>query len=535
MIPEMLFSELVTISRRVGETSGRLEKVQSLADLLRRLSPDEIPAAVGILSGQPRQGRIGVGWAALHAAREAEPPPATLFDAASGADDALRVGDVDAALSRLASTSGKGSSGRRAAELASLFHRAGEEGSDFLMRLLIGELRQGALAGTMEEAVVRASGLPRAEIRRALMLSGDLGAVAEAALAGGSDALARFHLTVFQPLAPMLAQPADTLEDALARLGEAALEYKLDGARVQVHRADDEVRVFSRLMNDVTLAVPEVVEAVRALPVREVILDAETIALRPDGQPLPFQTTMRRFGRRLDVERLRAELPLTLFAFDLLHLDGEDWFSRPARERFAALRAVAPGLAVPQRITGEDAVAEAFLEEALARGHEGLMAKALDSTYEAGSRGSAWLKVKPAHTLDLVVLAAEWGHGRRVGWLSNLHLGARDESGGFVMLGKTFKGMTDEMLAWQTRKLESLEVSREGHVVHVRPELVVEIAFGDVQESPRYEGGMALRFARVKRYREDKTPADADTVETVRAILEGRRRREGRDLGKSSR
>jgi ATP-dependent DNA ligase I len=535
MIPEMRFSELVTISRQVGETAGRLDKVQSLADLLRRLDPDEVPVAVGLLAGQPRQGRIGVGWAALQTARDAEAPPATLFDAAPGADDPLTITEADAAMSRLAAMSGTGSSGRRAAELAALFRRAGEEGSDFLVRLLVGELRQGALAGTMEEAIVRASGLPREEVRRALMLSGDLGAVAQAALAGGSDALAQFHLSVFRPLAPMLAQPADTLEDALGRLGEAALEYKLDGARVQVHRSGDEVRVFSRLLNEVTQAVPEVVEAARALPVRAVILDAETIALRADGQPHPFQTTMRRFGRRLEVEGLRAELPLTLFAFDLLHLDGVDWFARPARERFAALRRVAPGLAVPQRITGDHAVAEAFLEAALARGHEGLMAKALDSTYEAGSRGSAWLKVKPAHTLDLVVLAAEWGHGRRVGWLSNLHLGARDEAGGFVMLGKTFKGMTDEMLEWQTKKLESLAVRREAHVVHVRPELVVEIAFGDVQESPRYEGGMALRFARVKRYREDKTPTDADTVETVRAILEGRRRREGRDLGKSSR
>jgi DNA ligase-1 len=283
--------------------------------------------------------------------------------------------------------------------------------------------------------------------------------------------------------------------------------------------------VFSRLLNDVTGAVPEVVEAVRALAVESVVLDAETLALEDDGTPHPFQITMKRFGRRLDVERMRAELPLTTFAFDLLHLNGEDWFTRPARERFAALRAIAPSLAVPQITTSEVSDGELFLEEALSRGHEGLMAKSLTATYEAGSRGYSWLKIKPAHTLDLVVLAAEWGHGRRQGWLSNLHLGARDADGGFMMLGKTFKGMTDEMLVWQTQRLQSIATRTEGHVVYVRPELVVEIAFGDVQESPRYAGGMALRFARVKRYREDKPVSDVDTVETVRAIMEGRRRR----------
>jgi DNA ligase-1 len=324
----------------------------------------------------------------------------------------------------------------------------------------------------------------------------------------------------------MLAQPAEDLDDALARLGEAALEWKLDGARVQVHKDGTEVRVFSRRGNEVTAAVPELVEAVRALPARRLLLDGEAIALRPDATPHPFQVTMRRFGRRLDVERLRREQPLSTFFFDLLHLDGEDLLDRPAGERFAALReAVGAELDVPRRVTADRAAAAEFLADALRRGHEGLMAKALDAPYEAGSRGSAWLKVKPAHTLDLVVLAVERGSGRRRGWLSNLHLGARDAaSGQFVMLGKTFKGMTDAMLEWQTRELGSLATADDGWVVTVRPELVVEVAFNDVQASPHYPAGMALRFARVKRYRPDKSAVEADTLETVRAIFAGRRR-----------
>jgi DNA ligase-1 len=322
----------------------------------------------------------------------------------------------------------------------------------------------------------------------------------------------------------MLAQPAGDVSEALERLGEAAFELKLDGARVQVHKADDEVRVYSRRGNEVTHAVPELVESVQALPARRLLLDGEVIALRPDGTPHPFQVTMRRFGRKLDVPRLRGELPLTPFFFDLLHLDGDDLIDRPAGERFAALETAVPGLAVPRRVTADPEAADAFFEEALQRGHEGIMAKALDAPYEAGKRGFSWLKVKPAHTLDLVVLAAEWGHGRRRGWLSNLHLGARDpEHGAFVMLGKTFKGLTDETLAWQTAKLQELALSTDGWTVYVRPELVVEIAFSDVQESPQYPAGMALRFARVKRYRDDKTAAEADTIDTVRKIFEGGR------------
>jgi DNA ligase-1 len=318
----------------------------------------------------------------------------------------------------------------------------------------------------------------------------------------------------------MLAGSAESEAEALAELGEAALEWKLDGARVQIHKAGDEIHVYSRRLNDVTPAVPEIVDAARALPARELILEGEAIALRPDGTPHPFQTTMTRFGRRLEVERVRGTVPLTLFLFDLLYRDGISLMDEPLAWRSAALAETVPAaLLVPRLVTGSADEARDFLAEALARGHEGLMAKALDSPYEAGRRGRRWLKVKPVRTLDLVVLAAEWGHGRRRGWLSNLHLGARDpESGGFVMLGKTFKGMTDEMLAWQTARLQELETSRDGHTVYVRPELVVEVAFNDLQASPQYPGGLALRFARVKGYRHDKAAADADTLATLREI-----------------
>jgi DNA ligase-1 len=354
------------------------------------------------------------------------------------------------------------------------------------------------------------------------MLAGELPEVARAVLTEGRSGLARFHLQLFRPLQPMLASPAADLSEALDRLGEAALELKLDGARVQVHKAGDDVRVYSRRGNDVTLAVPELVETVQALPARQLLLDGETIALRPDGSPLPFQATMRRFGRKLDVDRLRGELPLTSFFFDILHLDGQDLIDRPAGERFAAMAEAMPDLTVPRLVTADSDEADAFFAQALAQGHEGIMAKATDGPYEAGRRGFSWLKIKPAHTLDLVVLAAEWGHGRRQGWLSNLHLGARDpDNGGFVMLGKTFKGMTDERLAWQTKRLQELALGTDSWTVHVRPELVVEVAFSDVQESPQYPGGMALRFARVKRYREDKTAAEADTIGAVRKIFEG--------------
>ncbi len=507
----MLLADLVATSARVAATRARSEKTAHLSALLRRLEPREVDAAVAFLSGRLRQGRIGLGWAALREARAGARP-------AEGA--ALALLEVDAAFDRIAAISGRGSAGERARLLGELFSRATAEEQDFLVRLVLGELRQGALAGLMEEALAEATGVPAAEVRRALLVAGDLQAVARAVLGEGRAGLGRFRLELLRPLQPMLAQPAQDLAAALARLGDAALEWKLDGARVQVHRVDDEVRVFSRRLHDVTHAVPELVEAVRGLPARRLILDGETIALRPDGSPQPFQLTMRRFGRKLEVERLRQELPLSSFFFDCLHWDGEDLVDRPAEERFGALAGGAPPeLVVPRLRTADPAAARVFLDGALARGHEGIMAKDPAAPYDAGRRGFAWLKVKPAQTLDLVVLAAEWGHGRRQGWLSNLHLGARDpEQGGFVMLGKTFKGMTDEMLAWQTEKLLSLAMARDEWTVHVRPELVVEIAFNDLQASPHYPGGLALRFARVKRYRTDKTAEQADTIATVRAL-----------------
>jgi len=505
----MQLTELVEVSGRIASTPARNEKVAYLTDLLRRLSPEEIGIGVAFLSGHTRQGKIGIGGAALHAVsmgRAREP--------------LLTLAEVDSSLEAIASRSGPGSTADRARLLEALLTRATEREADFLARLIVGELRQGALAGIMEDAVARASAIPISEIRRATMLAGDLEPVARAALSEGRSGLARFHLELFRPIGPMLAQAGEDVEDAIDRLGEAAFEYKLDGARVQIHRQGEDVRIYSRTLRDVTPAAPEIVEAVRALPVRDLILDGEIIALRPDGRPQPFQITMRRFGRRLDVDRLRSELPLTPAFFDLLRAEGTDRFHHPAHERFAALREIAPALSVPQRITGDRAEAEAFFQEALLRGHEVVMAKSIQAPYEAGRRGAGWLKVKPAHTLDLVVLAAEWGHGRRSGKLSNLHLGARDAAtGAFIMLGKTFKGMTDAMLAWQTQRFQELAVATDGYVVHLRPEQVVEVAFGDVQESPHYPGGVALRFARVKRYRDDKTAAEADTLEAVRRFL----------------
>ena len=528
----MRLAELVQVSADLAATSARNEKIALLSELLRRLDAAEISIGVAYLSGHLRQGRIGLGWAALSAAADDAPSAAqsSLFDALEAKPDGpLTLAEVDQAFEQISDVSGARSQAARAALLRSIFQRASAEERDFLSRLVMGELRQGALGGIMVEAVSRASGTPIGEVRRAAMVSGDLEAVAVAALQEGAGALDRFGLRVFQPVLPMLAQPADDLGAALERLGTAALEHKLDGARIQVHRSGDQVRVYSRQLNDVTAAVPEVALAALQLPLADAILDGETIALGKDGRPLPFQQTMRRFGRTLDVEAARAELPLETRFFDVLHLDGEDWVHRPASERFAALEARAAAYLVPRIVTANLETANAFYDEALRLGHEGLMAKALDAPYEAGGRGFAWLKVKPAHTLDLVVLAVEWGSGRRQGWLSNIHLGARDEQGGFVMLGKTFKGMTDEILEWQTKTFQGLATSTEGHVVHVRPEIVVEVAFNDVQESPRYPGGMALRLARVKRYRPDKGPAEADTVATVREILAGQRekRREG--------
>lgn len=508
----MLLQDLVETSDQVAATPARNEKIARLATLLRRLEPAEVDIAVAYLSGELRQRRIGLGWATLRDL-ESTPPAET---------STVSLVNVDAAFEQVAGTSGRGSAAERLRLLSDLFSRATASERDFLGRLIVGELRQGALAGLMTEALAASAGVPAGEVRRALLFAGDLREVARAALVEGHPGLARFSLQLLRPLQPMLAQPAAGLDEALGRLGEAALEWKLDGARVQVHKDGGEVRVFSRRLHDVTAAVPEVVEAVRSIPARSLVLDGEVLALRADGFPRSFQMTMRRFGRKLEVDALRQELPLSAFFFDLLHVDGEDLLDRPAGDRFTALsESLPPTLVIPRLLTADRAAAEAFLDEALARGHEGVMAKDLHSSYEAGRRGRAWLKVKAAQTLDLVVLAAEWGHGRRRGHLSNLHLGARDPaSGEFVMLGKTFKGLTDEMLAWQTQEFLARERARDAWTVYVRPEMVVEIAFNDVQTSPHYPAGMALRFARVKRYRPDKTAAEADTIHTVRAIFE---------------
>jgi ATP-dependent DNA ligase I len=506
-----LLDEIVRVSADVASTSSRLKKVERLSSLLAELQPDEVPVAVAYLSGVLPHGSIGVGWASLKELPAPAPAPAR-----------LELLEVDATLRRIGSLAGAGSQAARRTELHDLFSRATEDEQRFLRGLLMGEIRQGALEGVMVDAVSRAADVPLAEVRRAAMVAGDLGTVAAAAIAGGSPALVRFRLSILQPLQPMLAQSAQDVQAAFERIRPAAVEWKLDGARIQVHRLGDEVRAFTRNLADVTDRVPEIVEAIRRVPLEAAIFDAEAIALRPDGRPHPFGLTMSRFGSRSrkDLAQLHADHPLSPFVFDILHLDGEDLIDRPATERFAALDDRLPEeMRVPRIVTEDAEEAERFLDDALAKGHEGVMVKALDAPYEAGRRGAGWLKVKRALTLDLVVLAAEWGHGRREGWLSNLHLGARDpESGGFVMLGKTFKGMTDELLGWQTARLQELETSREGITVHVRPELVVEVAFDGLQTSTRYPGGVALRFARVKGYRPDKRPDEADTIDTVRAI-----------------
>jgi len=500
------FAELVRVSKQVAATSSRLAKIRELADFLRRLDPGEIALALPYLSGDIRQGKLAVGYAALQSARSAPARAAS-----------LKLRDIDAAFQKLKAVKGKGAAGQRSIELRQLFQQATEDEQDFLMRLVVGELRQGALEGIMSEAVAAASGVPAAEVRRAAAFAGALAPVAAAALAGKS--LDEFSVRPMQPVLPMLAQAAEDMRAALAEIGTALLEWKLDGARVQVHKAGGEVRVYTRNLNDVTARVPEIVSCVKSTSADSLILDGEAIALRPDRRPHPFQVTMQRFGSQQPGE---APRPLSAFFFDCLYLDGVPLFDHPTRERRAALEsALASTVLTPAIVTADVTQAQAFYRKALDAGHEGVMAKALDAPYTAGRRGSGWLKVKRARTLDLVVLAAEWGHGRRRGWLSNLHLGARDPAGGgYVMLGKTFKGLTDATLEWQTRELEKLALQRDEWVVHVKPQLVVEIAFNDLLESPQYPGGLALRFARVKGYRPDKRPEDADTIDTVRRIYQ---------------
>ena len=480
----MLLNVLVSTSNQVAATSGRLAKITLLADLLKQASPDEIELAIAYLSGTIRQSKIGVGWATLQKAKTHVATSAS-----------LQLRDVDETLEKIATTSGKGSTGEKQRLLGDLFAKATAEEQEFLFRLLTGELRQGALEGIMVEAVAKARDLPAREVRRAMMLAGDLGAVAKGEI--GS-----FKIELFRPIKPMLAKTANDVDEALAE-GATAFEYKLDGIRVQVHKRGDEVRVFSRTLNDITAELPRVVEVTKVIDIREVILDGEAVVLSAANRPVRFQDTMKGLG---------GAVP---FFFDVLYVDGRSMLDQPYVVRTKLL----PEAHRPPRLVTADAKqAQDFFDAASAAGQEGLMAKGLESKYEAGRRGAAWFKVKKANTLDLVVLAAEWGHGRRHGKLSNLHLGARDPGGGFIMLGKTFKGMTDELLAWQTKRLQEIETHREGITVYVRPELVVEIAFNGLQDSPHYPGGLALRFARVIRYRDDKKPEDADTIETVRHL-----------------
>ena len=509
----MLLAEIAEVSQAVGATSGRLAKIDMLAAALREAGPLEVPIAVAYLSGELPQRQIGVGWAALRAGF----PPA--------ASPTLGLAEVDAAFSAIGAVAGKGSAAVRKALVGELFGRATGAEQRFLFGLLSGELRQGALEGVMTDAVARAASVPVGDVRRAMMLRGSLGAVAAAALAGGSQALAAFGLEVGQPVRPMLAGSAASIGEALAKVGgsgvqAAAVEWKLDGIRIQAHLSGGEVRLFTRTLDEITGRLPEVVAVLAKLPVRTAVLDGELIALRSDGRPLPFQDTSARAASAASATHRQDGPPLSVFLFDALHADGADLIDRPDAARHAELaRVVPPELLMPRLVTGSADEATAFFRDAISRGHEGVVVKSLEVPYAAGRRGAGWIKVKPRHTLDLVVLAVEWGHGRRRGWLSNLHLGARDPAtGGVVMLGKTFKGLTDELLTWQTSRLLALEERRDSYTVYVRPELVVEVAFDGVQRSPRYPGGLALRFARVLRYREDKNAAEADTIDMVRAL-----------------
>jgi len=542
-MPVVLLSELVRTSEAVAGAPGRRVKIDELAGLLRRAAPDEVPVAVAFLSGELRQRQIGVGYAAVGGLLGTA--PGTVAEAARaaspGAGPALTLAGADAAFAAIGAVAGPGAQAERRRLLGEVFARASEAERSFLTRLLAGELHQGALEGVMAEAVARAAGVSAGQVRRAHLLGGSLPAVAEAALtaardggpAAASAALHAFRLQVGRPLRPMLAGSAPTVAAAFEKLSPAAVEWKIDGIRIQVHRQGGEVAVFTRSLDDITGRLPEITTAVLGSPAQSLVLDGEAIALDAAGRARPFQVTASRAGTQGAADQQRQDIPLTPFFFDLLHLDGRDLIDEPAAERQAQLAAVLPtGLRVPRIVTADPGEAQRFFTDAVARGHEGVVIKSLDAPYAAGRRGSEWIKVKPRHTLDLVVLAAEWGHGRRRGWLSNLHLGARDPAtGGFVMLGKTFKGLTDQLLGWQTERLLALADPAVGRppggagdaygVVRVRPELVVEIAFDGVQTSPRYPGKLALRFARVIRYRPDKQAAEADTIDAVRAIWSG--------------
>jgi ATP-dependent DNA ligase I len=501
-----LFADLVAASREVGSTSSRSGKVAILTELLSGLDPGELPIAVAFLSGVPRQGRVGIGYSTVYGVEHGR----------FAAEPSLSIEDVDHAIDEVQAATGPGSAGERRRILGQLLGRATEAEADFARRLFTGQLRQGALAGVMVDAIAKAAGVPGELTRRALMLSGDLSRTADIAIAGGEEGLRAVGLELFRPILPMLASTAASASEAVAGFARSSVEWKLDGIRIQVHRRGDEVRVYTRNLNDITGTVPGIVAAVGGLPLQQAVFDGEAIWMGEDG-PAAFQDT---------VSRLDSDAPpegIVTFLFDVLHLDGRDLLDTPLEERAARLGAVAPELRIPSLMTSEPASAEGVLEEALRAGHEGVVVKDAKSLYSAGRRGKAWRKVKPVRTYDLVVLGAEWGHGRRQGWLSNLHLGARDpRTGGFVMVGKTFKGLTDELLEWQTREFLARETDRMGIAVFVRPELVVEIALDGVQSSTRYAGGVALRFARVKRYRPDKSAAEADTIDDLRALLPAR-------------
>ncbi|GAA1414790.1 ATP-dependent DNA ligase [Streptomyces thermospinosisporus] len=505
----MLLSRLAGVSQEVAATSARSHKIALLAELFREAEPEDARIVIPYLAGRLPQGRLGVGWKVL----SRPVPPA--------AEPALTVREVDALLGALGKVSGPGSQAERARLVGELMGAATEEEQRFLFGLITGEVRQGALDAVAVEGLARATEAPPDAVRRAVMLAGSLQTVAEALLSQGPEALERFRLTVGRPVLPMLAHSASSVAEAVEKLGACVVEEKLDGIRVQVHRDGDTVRVHTRTLDDITDRLPEVTRVARELPGERFILDGEVISFDADGRPRSFQETAGRVGSRVDVATVAREVPVSPVFFDALSVDGRDLLDLPFTERHAELARLVPEPMRVRRtvVSGPDdvATAETFLAETLERGHEGVVVKSLDAPYSAGRRGASWLKVKPVHTLDLVVLAAEWGHGRRTGKLSNLHLGARTADGGYAMLGKTFKGMTDKMLAWQTERLRELAVEENGYVVTVRPELVVEIAYDGLQRSTRYPAGVTLRFARVVRYREDKRPEEADTVETVLA------------------
>ena len=497
-----LFADVVSASADIAATSSRSAKVAILADLLRRLEPEEVPVVVGILSGVPRQGRVGVGYATIGAISR---PPA--------AEPSLSIEDVDRAISEVEAATGSGSSARRRELLEAVLGRATEPESAFFVGLLTGGLRQGALAGLMADAVAKAAAVPGAIARRALMLSGDLTEMARIAMADGEEGLRAVGFEIFRPILPMLASTGATVAEALEGMELASVEFKLDGIRIQIHRRGEDVRIYTRNLNEITDTLPGIVAAVSRLPVRQAVLDGEALWMDAGG-PAPFQFTVSQIDSGAPPEGI------VTFLFDVLHVDGEDLLDTPLHERAIRLREIAPAHTIPGILTSDPAAAQQVLDEAIAAGHEGVVVKDAASTYAAGRRGRAWRKVKPVRTYDLVVLGAEWGHGRRRGWLSNLHLGARDpETGAFVMVGKTFKGLTDELLRWQTEALLARETERHGIAVMVRPDLVVEIALDGVQSSTRYPGGIALRFARVKRYRPDKDAQEADAIGDLRALL----------------